>query len=170
MPVQKTKKVYGEADEVRDIAMQLIPTYHPELASATIRYIWVSEASKKNGKPLLAKASKVSDLQSYLIVGDGDEQLHFLMIFALDEWQKLDNRKRVALVDHMLEGCTGEEDEQNGDMKWTTRTPEVQEFTSILNRHGAWTEELSGMVEVANRLNLDARAQEVVDTIHNQEV
>ena len=167
MPVQKSKKVYGEADEVRDIAMQLIPTYHPELASARIRYVWVSEASKKNGKPVLAKASKVSDLQSYLIVGEG-EDLNFLLVFALDQWNELDNRKRVALVDHMLEGCTGEEDEQTGDMKWATRTPEVQEFTSILNRHGAWTDELSGMVEVANRLNLEARAQEVVDTIQNE--
>lgn len=155
-------RLYGSAEQVEEIAQRLLPTYHPELATARIMYIFVDVASKKNGRPVFGKASRVSGKWEYLTGQD------FVIEVALDEWNNLDNRKREALVDHLLENCTGEEDETNGDMKWKVRTPDIQEFTSILNRHGAWNEELAGLVEVAQRLNLEARAQEVSDTVEVQ--
>ena len=60
------------------------------------------------------------------------------------------------------------EDEETGEMKWTMRSPDVTEFTSILNRHGAWNNELVGLVEVAQRLNIEARVQEVADSVVQQ--
>jgi hypothetical protein len=150
---------YGPAESVEQVALRLIPTYHPELATARIVYVFVDKASKKGGKPVLGKARRVSGALEFLLERD------FIIEVALECWNELADRQRNALVDHLLESCTGVEDEQNGDMKWTTREADVREFTSILNRHGAWTDELSGMVEVAQRLNLEARAQEVVDSI-----
>jgi Putative phage metallopeptidase len=152
-------KLYGSAEQVEEIARSLIPTYHSELASARIKYIHVDTASKQNGKPILGKARKVSGALEYLLETD------FIIEVPVDQWNEMDDRKRYALVDHLLEGCTGEEDDTNGDMKWTMRKPDVTEFTSILNRHGAWTDELAGMVEVAQRLNIEARAQEVVESV-----
>lgn len=155
-------KVYGTAEQVEEVADRLMPTYHPELASARISYIYVDVASKKNGRPVPGKARKVSGALEFLLDRD------FIIEVALDVWNEMDDRKRNALVDHLLECCTGVEDEQNGNMKWTMREPDVREFTAILNRHGAWTDELSGMVEVAQRLNIEARAQEVVEEIQEQ--
>lgn len=155
-------KLYGTAEQVEEIAQRLIPTYHPELATARMAYIFVDVASKKNGRPVLGKAGKVTGKWEFMVEKD------FVIEVALDEWNNMDNRKREALVDHLLENCTGEEDETNGDMKWKMRTPDIQEFTSILNRHGAWNDELAGLVEVAQRLNLEARAQEVTDSVETQ--
>lgn len=152
-------RVFGYAQTVEEIALRIIPTFHPELASARIKYIGVDKASKQNGRPVFGKASRLSGVNELLAESD------FVVLVALDQWNEMDDRKRTALVDHLLEACTAEEDETDGSMKWKMRKPDVHEFTSILHRHGAWTEELSGMVEVAQRLNLEARAQEVVDEI-----
>lgn len=150
---------YGRAESIEEVAKRLIPTYHPELASARIVYIFVDKASKKGGKLIPGKARRVSGAFEYLLGQD------FILEVALEVWNDLSDRQRNALVDHLLESCTGVEDEQNGEMKWGMREADVREFTSILNRHGAWTDELAGMVEVAQRLNLEARAQEVVESI-----
>ena len=150
---------YGPAESVEEIAKRLIPTYHPEIASARIVYIFVDKASKKSGKLVPGKARRVSGALEYLLEQD------FIVEVALECWNEMGEKQRNALVDHLLESCTGIEDEQNGEMKWAMREADVREFTSILNRHGAWTDELSGMVEVAQRLNLEAKAQEVVDSI-----
>lgn len=150
---------YGAAESVEEIALRLIPTYHPELATARIAYIFVDKASKRGGRAVLGKARKISGALEYLLQQD------FIVEVALECWNELADRQRNALVDHLLESCTGEEDETTGEMKWVMREAEVKEFASILSRHGAWTDELSGMVEIAQRLNLEARAQEVVDDI-----
>lgn len=151
-------KIYGSAEQVEEIAAKLIPSYHPELASARIQYIFVDKASQKNGRPVLGKAKKVSGPLEFLLEKD------FLIEVALDQWNDASERQRMALVDHLLENCTGTEEEETGDMKWSMREPDVKEFTSILNRHGAWNDVLMGMVEVAQRLNVEERVQEVVDS------
>jgi hypothetical protein len=87
----------------------------------------------------------------------------FLITVALDQWNEAGMSQREALVDHLLELCTGVEDEDTGEMRWSMRTPDIQEFTSVLHRHGAWNDRLVGMVEVAQRLNIQARVQEVTD-------
>lgn len=148
-------RLYGEAEQVKEIADLLIPHYHPEIASARIGYVSVDKASKKNGKPVPGKARKVSGVWEHLV------ELDFIIEVAQDQWNDSTHRQRQALVDHLLECCTGEEDEKTGDMKWIMRTPDVSEFTSILQRHGAWHEDLQGLVQVAQQLNLEARIQEV---------
>ena len=155
-------RLFGFAQTVEDVAARIIPTFHPELATARIKYVGVDKASKSNGKVVLGKSGRISGMNALLTDAD------FYVLVALDQWNEMDDRKRTALVDHLLEACTGEEDEQNGTMKWKMRKPDIHEFTSVLHRHGAWTEELSGMVEVAQRLNIEARAQEVSDEIDEE--
>jgi len=141
-------QTYENAEAVETIANQLIGTYHPELATAKFRYLFKEKAGKKGGKAVLGTVKKMSDLMVFLI----DAQ--FLMEIPLDVWNEMDAQKRTALVDHLLERCTGEEDEQTAEMKWSTREPDVHEFSSILRRHGAWTEDLSGFVSVAQTVDL----------------
>lgn len=159
-------RLYANAESVEQIANTILPTYHSELATARIQYIFVDKAGAKNGRAVLGKARKVSGALEFLLGRD------FLIEVALDKWNEATERHRLALVDHLLECCTGVEDEEDGGaMKWAMREPDVKEFTSILHRHGAWTDELSGMVEVAQRLNLEARIQEVSESqmVQNQD-
>lgn len=147
-------KVYSEAESVRSISAGLIANYHPELASARLRYIFVDKASLKGGVDILGKTKKISGPLEYLL------ELDFLIEIAQDKWVDLSNEQQTALVDHLLERCTGEEDEKSGEMKWKIREPDVQEFSSILRRHGAWNDSLSGFVSVAHEIKVDTLAAE----------
>jgi len=141
-------QTYENAEGVESIASQLIPAHHPELATARFRYVFKEKAGKKGGKVVYGTVKKCSDLMIFLIESD------YLIEVALDAWNPLDGPKRTALVDHLLERCFGEEDEETGDMKWKLREPDVQEFSTILRRHGAWNDDLVNFVSVANTLDL----------------
>jgi hypothetical protein len=145
---------YQEAQPVESIATSLIGTHHPELAEAKFKYVFKDSCSKKGGKPVLGTVKKLSELMYFLVEAD------FLMEIPMDIWNELDANRRTALVDHLLERCTGEEDEQTAEMKWKTREPDVYEFSSILRRHGAWTEDLSNFASVAQTLDLSFMTEE----------
>lgn len=143
-------KDFSEAETVAQIANGLIPNYHPELVTARIMYIFVSKASTKNGREVWGKSKKLSGLFEWYAEKD------FLIEVAKDKWDGLNATERTALVDHLLEHCTGEEDEEDGGkMKWKMRDPEVQEFASILQRYGAWHKGLNTFVQVAKTIKLD---------------
>lgn len=139
---------YENAEGVEAIATTLIPSYHPDLATARFRFVFKEKASKKGGKLVQGAVKKMSDLMIFLIDAD------YLVEVPLEVWNEADATKRTALVDHLLERCYGEEDEESGEMKWKIREPDVQEFSSILRRHGTWTEDLVGFVSVAQTLDL----------------
>lgn len=134
---------YAEAEIVGEMALDLIRNFHPELATANIRYLFREKAAMKNGRPVRGSVRKVSGVMLYLT------ELDFVMEIALDQWNPLPDQHRRALIDHLLERLTGEEDEENGGaMKWKTREPDVHEFTSILRRHGIWNEDLQSFCGV----------------------
>lgn len=156
-------KEYSGGETIEAIAKPLIPPYHPELATARIKYVFVDKASKKGGRPVFGKAKKISGISEYLIEAD------FVIEVALDEWNSMPEEQRTALVDHLLERCTGEEDEKTGDMGWLVREPDVQEFTSILRRHGAWNADLTTFATVAKAIDIedmieDVGAQEMMES------
>lgn len=153
-------QTYENAEAVENLANSLIGTHHPELATAIIRYIFKEKAGSKGGKVVLGSVKKLSDQQKFLMEGHPD----FLMEIPMDVWNEMDGSKRTALVDHFLERCTGEEEEQTPEMKWSTREPDVHEFSSILRRHGAWTEDLSNFASVAKELDLSFMTGDGEDT------
>lgn len=149
-------KEWTDAEEVETIANGLIGNYHAELAEARIWYVFVTQASKKGGVELFGRVKKVSGFNEWALERD------FIIEVALDKWNPLDPAARTALVDHLLERCTGEEQE-DGSFKWKIREPDVQEFASILVRHGAWHAQLAGFVTVAQRVNLTGLIEEEED-------
>lgn len=151
-------KTYSTAESAETIAQHLIPMYHPELATARIKYISVDKGSTKNGRILPGKIRRISGALEYLLECD------FLIEIAMDAWNELSESQRQAAMDHLLERCTGEEDENTGDMKWTTREPDVSEFTAILRRHGAWNDDLTGFATVAKTVDIDGLVADVVST------
>lgn len=151
-------KTYGDADSVASFAKRLIAPFHPELGTARIKYIFIDEASKKSGRPVLGKVRKISGAIQYLT------DLDFLIEVPLDVFNDLSEQQRTALVDHLLERCYGEEDEKSGEMKWVVREPDVAEFSSILQRHGAWNEGLTGFVSIAKTVKIDSLVDDVVSS------
>jgi hypothetical protein len=149
-------KIYSESETIATIAKNLIPGYHPELATARLKYAFVDKGSTKSGRPVLGKARKLSGISQFFIDCD------FIIEVAEDTWNELTENKRTALVDHLLEHCTGEEDDKTGDMVWVLRTPDVEEFTSILRRHGAWNETLSAFASVAKAIEIEDMVDDIV--------
>jgi len=149
-------KEYGMAESVEATALKLIPNFHPELATARIKYIYVDKASQESGRPVMGKVRKVSGALQFLL------DIDFLIEVALDVYNDLQPDQKTALVDHLLERCFGEEDEKSGEMKWQVRKPDVQEFASILQRHGAWNEELDGFVSIAKNVRVEDLVNDVV--------
>lgn len=147
-------KTYSKSDTLKRIAQGLIPNHHPELVTARIEYLFVDKGASKGGRELYGKAQKLSGVSEFLVEAD------FLITVAEDRWRDLTPDQQTAVVDHLLEHCTGEEDEQNGSMKWKVREPDTQEFASILNRHGAWHDGLVSFVEVAKSIDIDSIAAE----------
>lgn len=142
-------QTFTSAEAVEEIAQRLIGNYHPELGTARIKFLFQEKAGKKGGKVILGKAQKVSGVLEHFADAD------FLIVVALDQWNDLAANRRTALVDHLLERCTGEEDPEDpgAEMKWKTREPDVHEFSTILQRYGAWSEDLAGFCAIAQSLD-----------------
>jgi hypothetical protein len=151
-------QIITDAEAVQSLAESLISSHHPELATASFRYIFKEKAGTKGGKPVSGNVKKVSDVDKYLIEGNPD----FILIVPMDLWNEMDSSKRTALVDHLLERCTGTEDDKTGEMKWSTREPDVHEFATILQRHGAWNDALDSFASVCVELDNEAPLNERV--------
>jgi len=147
-------RVFSEAESVESLAQGLIPNYHPELTEARILYVFVDKASKKGGKELWGKAQKVSGVWEFYTEKD------FIITVPADKWMTLEPAQQTALVDHLLERCTGEDDEKTGETKWIIREPDVQEFANILERHGVWNADLERFVMVAKDVDISHIAEE----------
>lgn len=159
-------RVYSEANSVDAVAKNLIANYHAHLATARIRFVFVDQGGKKGGREVGGKVKKISGVLEFLLETD------FLIEMAEDKWVELNPKQQEAQLDHLLECCVGEEDEETSEMIWSVREPEMQEFASILRRHGAWNQSLHGFVSVAKEIELEAIIEEEtgvnVDELLNQ--
>lgn len=129
--------IYDRHESSKEIADRLIPKFHAELATARFEFICRSKASKAGGRPVPGKIYKPGGWSKFLVDAD------YVLEIALDCWNLLEPNQRNALIDHLLSRCVGTEDEQNGEMKWSIRPPEVQEFPEVAERHGCWNDGLS---------------------------
>jgi len=147
-------KTYEPGDAMGQIASNLIANYHAELADAAILWVFVDKSSVRNGKTILGTVKKCSPFLTWLT------NKTFIIEVGLDSWNELDADQRTALVDHLLERCCGQEDEKSGEMKWSTREPDVSEFATILERYGAWHPGLEGFVNVAKAIQIEEIIEE----------
>lgn len=131
--------LFGESEAAEEIAKKLIAKHHTHLGSARFRYICRNKATKRSGVPVPGNVYKMSNKFEYLVGQD------FVIEVALDVWNNYSPQQRIALIDHLLTRCVGEENEENGEMKWSVRSPEIQEFAEVAERNGQWNE---GLVEM----------------------
>ena len=143
-PRSPRSQSYTSAESVAEIVQSLLQ-WHPDLATARILTLFQETASKKNGRVVQGTVKKLSGIFQYYAEGD------FLLVVALDVWNGLSQDRRIALIDHLLERCFGEEGEDT-EMKWTLREPDIVEFSTILRRHGAYNDDLVNFMEIAQSL------------------
>ena len=155
--------VIADADSVREVAIKLISKFHHELASANFIFLFRSKSLKSGGKPVPGVVKKASPVDAHIsrnyFQGFGKDsggpddtppEADFIMTMAADVWNTLQPNQRVAVVDHLLTRCVAAEDEKSGEMRYSIRPPQVQEFPSVAERNGQYNDDLA---EFANCLH-----------------
>lgn len=114
--------------EVIDLAKDVIEKWHPDLAEASIAFVFRSEAPVTNGMITYGQAQRIKP-EHQLLGLDHD----FLIWLAQDRWYGLTEAQKVALIDHELCHCMIT---AKGEAK--LQPHDIQEFACIIERHGFW--------------------------------
>jgi hypothetical protein len=131
------------ATEVEEIAKEIMELHYPNLRDAglDIAYMWRTEAmALGEGRVAAGQCVHVAD-REFAIHGHD-----FLIIMARDVWNDASEEFRRAVVDHELshvgirydEDGGIEYDEDTNRAKTFCRRHEVEEFSEVLERHGAY--------------------------------
>jgi hypothetical protein len=152
--------MYTTAPEVETLARKLINTVdrHEHLADVRVDFIFINEAPASKGRLVLGRARKVGGLTAYLASADATAEPNldgfaprapfFVIEISFDTWQGLTEAQRVALVDHELCHCRVDFDDKTGEQKLSTVGHDVEEFACVVERHGLWSNGLTGMGRV----------------------
>lgn len=130
---------YRPAPEPEAIARDLIRDVeqHKALDSVRVDYVYRDTAAKNKGKTVLAKARKVSGLNAFLANAEMVQRDFFVVEFAEDVWDDLDEHQQRALVDHELCHLYVEFDAA-GTPQLSLRAHDLEEFAAVVQRHGLW--------------------------------
>lgn len=129
-----------EAEQPAALAQAIIPLLHKHLVDAQISYLFV-EDKRERDRVKLGHAAKASTKLRFIA------QVDYVVEFNWTAWGTLSIEQRVALVDHELCHCAGKDDKG----KWAERGHDVEEFTAIVGRWGAWTGDLAQFGRVLSR-------------------
>jgi hypothetical protein len=137
----KEKPEYKDAPEVLEMAARLIDDMHGHLAEARIKYMFRTGKWELKGKTIYGRAEKVSAKWKYLTEFD------FVITINRDIWFANKPEVRQAILDHELEHCSRGEDDKQGNPKWYIQAHSVEDFVSIIKRHGLWTVGLQNIIK-----------------------
>lgn len=149
------KTSYRHAQEVQDIAEQLIEKYHGHFNDFNVHfdYTFVSKTPKRNGCEVWGQCRKISGFNAH--ISDQDDDQFFSIIISEDIWDILPQDKKEALVDHELchafaEASQKEDDDGSEEViKLSMRPHDLEEFSCIVRRHGMWREDVEEFVKAA---------------------
>lgn len=145
---------YTHAPEVEELAAKLINDHHSHLAEARIKYLFRNGKWQSKGKSTLGKAKLAAEDARFL------GQYDFIIMISTDAWNSAVPAYREALVDHELQHLDCAEDKA-GNKKWSIQDHDVQEFVSVVRRHGLWEVDLQKLI-------IAAKQGPYVDGPHNQ--
>lgn len=134
--------IWFAGSPVRDHLNFAVANWHPELADIIDRIMTVfrEPAQKSGGRVVLGNARKASPMLK--AVGKQFAQTDFIFVLeiAAEEWQHLDDTKRLALIDHLLCSCKAEEAEDDSEIKYSIAKPDIQMFSANVGRFGVWVD------------------------------
>lgn len=157
---------YEFAPEVKKIAEELIPKYHPHLITVRIDYVFSDATPMAGGKEVCGNMKKISGLAAFLATPPSaeagatvDEEGNpilpnndpfFCLSIAKPAWEVMDTSSRIAEVDKRL--CyAGTKEKEDGSFSLVLLRPDVEEFGEIIDRHGMYQSGISTFVERAKR-------------------
>ncbi len=129
--------VWVADDEVMETVKELIANHHPDLipVEKEIAVVFREKAAKGGDGIFLGKSKKAPPIIGVLFKTD----YKFVIELAADEWQSLNNKQKVALLDHHLCACRVEEDSTTGGVKRCyIQPPDVSFYQDEVERHGFW--------------------------------
>lgn len=135
--------LFDDHEASEEISKKLLSKYHPEIANANFKFLCRNKAATSAGTKVPGGVKKASPMERHLCGGECD----FIITIALDVWNEMSIDQRIALVDHLLTRCVGVEDSKTGDMKYSVRPPQVQEFPEIAERYGTWNDGLGELAD-----------------------
>jgi hypothetical protein len=151
----------------QELAIDLIDEYHEHLQTARILWLFTSSKRTRGGRLVRGSVVRATPLQRYLSSGlsgncsvsAGDD---FIVQIDSESWQQLRATQHLALVDHLL--CrmvrNEHENQRTGETTytWGTVAPDIEEFSSVIERHGGWLPPLWVFTEVVRSAAEDADA------------
>lgn len=150
----------------RAIAAELVATEpdHADLkqGEANILFLMRSETKLNQTKMELGSlqlpvfSGRTGALATWLMVRAFGALPDFIMILDAQFWRQAPREQRIALVDHeLMHGCVAvnKEGEQrfadDGRPVWAIRPHDLEEFDSIVARHGAWSPDITRFLTAA---------------------
>jgi hypothetical protein len=129
-------KFWKAGTDVMATVSDLIAKYHPHLALCDdeIAVLFKEKAAIQGEVVIAGKTAKASELFGIL----GDIKWKFIITLAADQWTKMSDAEKVALLDHHLCACKSEENKSNGNYTYKVVPPDVYFYKGELERHGLW--------------------------------
>jgi hypothetical protein len=152
---------FSPAPDVQKIAQELIPEHHPHLIDVRIEYVFIGKIPNKGNKQVWGTMRKIGALPAYLAApseeqADGATSDFFCMTITQPIWEQLSHEDKVALVDHEL--ChAGVEEDEDGVKKLKTIPHDLEEFNSIVERHGLWRKDIELFADGVNKAKKKAK-------------
>lgn len=122
--------------EVYTTVQTLIANNFPLLAGMDdeILVVFKEKAAVNGDLAITGKTAKASNLLGLV----SEKAYKFVITLAADEWQKMSDAQREALLFHHLCGCRAEENPEDGSVKTSVRIPDVSFYREEVEKYGFW--------------------------------
>ena len=135
---------FDRAETIEELAKELIAEFHSHLVNANIAYLWKNKKITKSGRTVIATAEKCSPKVKALCDYD------FIIVVSAPAYNDLTDKQRRAVIDHELEHCLVD-DNDAGEKVTKIVAHDVEEFGSIILRHGLYKEDLVRMGRIVEK-------------------
>ena len=164
-------------DELTPIVQTvLLMPEHAHLVDGEAAIDWLLKRDEKikGGRQVLGTANiprvqgELNPCFQWLLENYFGRMPDFLIILDREFWLSATRRQREILVYHELTHCIHKKDmfgdplyDENERPRWGLRGHDVEEFTAVVRRYGAWNPDLAAFFEAAKTHALEARAPEL---------
>jgi hypothetical protein len=131
-------EIWKAGPDVMKMLRDLIKKHHPHLllVEDEIGVVFREKAKEIAGVTILGATRKAPPLLPVLT--DKKFTYKYIVELAADAWQTLDDRQRMACLDHHLCSMRVEEDAESGEMKCSIRPPDFIGYKGEVERWGMW--------------------------------
>lgn len=145
--IDRTSKEGGPIYALLD---ECVRKWHSHLVNATIAVAWmIGKKADVDGRLTLGRMKKASELDREFAKHD------FVMLLNREQWHRLDEKFRTALVDHELCHADQKNDPNSGDQLedahgkkvWRIRKHDIEEFGAVVERHGFYKSDIERFAE-----------------------